>query len=71
MNHISTLEAIREETDGRTSDQQMHDLKEAQSLLASAERFDNHGEKVSALLFRNAAWSLENGRPWIVREVTQ
>ena len=51
--------------DNRTSDQQMHDIKEAISIRASAERLERRGDTVTAILFRNAAWQLENGKTWL------
>ena len=39
--------------------------KEANLLRASADRLDIRGEHASALLFRNAAWRIENGREWL------
>jgi len=61
-----SLYAMHQEIiDNRSSDQLMHDIKQANELRASAERLEIRGDSVSALLFRNAAWRLENGKEWL------
>jgi|KBSMisStandDraft_5_1062788.scaffolds.fasta_scaffold591517_1 hypothetical protein len=62
---MGTTADVESFTDSRTSDQQMHDLKEAYSIRSVAERLDVRGEHVCALLFRDATWCLENGRGWL------
>jgi len=61
-----SLYAMHQEIiDNSSSDQLMHDIKQANELRASAERLEIRGDSVSALLFRNAAWRLENGKEWL------
>lgn len=67
MKSPETLEVI-EDTDARTSDQQLLDIKEAIQLRQSAERFERRGQVVTAVMFRNAAWELEQGKQWLSRK---
>lgn len=50
------------------------DLHQAQALRDSAERFEIRGDIMTAQLFRNSAWRIENGREWLddinIREVS-
>lgn len=54
--------------DNRTSDQQITDLKQAGQIRQTAERAETRGNTVKALLFRNEAWRIENGREWLDKE---
>lgn len=53
----------------------LRDISEANRIRVSAERLDIRGDHATAILFRNAAWKLEQGREWLddvsVRETTQ
>jgi hypothetical protein len=48
---------------------------EAQEVLRHAANLDRRGDKASALLLRNVAWRMENGREWLddinLKEVSQ
>jgi hypothetical protein len=61
--------------DKRTSEQTLIDIAEANKIRATAERLDIRGDHATAILFRNAAWLMENGRQWLddadVREVSR
>jgi hypothetical protein len=40
-------------------------LREAQALRDSADRFEIRGDIVTAQLFRNSAWRIEHGHEWL------
>lgn len=54
--------------DDRTPQAQEHDIIQAIMLRQSAERADRRKETALAILFRNEAWQLENGRLWLNKE---
>lgn len=53
-------------SDKRTQDKiDTTQQKEAIRLRESAIRFESRGDLVTATLFRNAAWRIENGKEWL------
>jgi hypothetical protein len=45
--------------------QLLHDIEEARKIRVSADRLDIRGDHATALLFRNAAWRIEQKRDWL------
>ena len=43
----------------------LHDIEEARKIRVSAGRLDIRGDHATALLFRNAAWRIEQERDWL------